>query len=155
MAINIDGRRKELEDARITFSILSNLVGLVSQEIYSRFTGMLTANSILIALIGVSLTSEHPFPWPLSVILPIIGVFLCIIWLLFNCHGTYWQDRYRSDARKIEEKYFNGFKIWRQDSSPYLKYRHLSIGVIIIFIIIYVALLLTATIASQVCLFKK
>jgi len=82
-----------------------DLVGLVSQEIYSRFNAMLTTNSILLAIIGWMVTSEGLSPY-LTMSLPIVGLFLCGAWYSFVAHGVYWQDRFREEARRLEERYY-------------------------------------------------
>ena len=68
---------------QFSYKILAQVIGLVSQEIYSRFTGMLIANSVIIAFIGLVLTNKPEFQ-PLSILLSVIGIILCVIWIFFN-----------------------------------------------------------------------
>jgi hypothetical protein len=108
-----NGKPLALENARLGFTVLADLVALVSQEIYSRFNIMLTANSIIIAAVVLALTSEHQLPQPLSQLLPAVGILLCIVWWLFNHHGVYWQTVFRREAHRLEQEHFSDtFKIW-------------------------------------------
>ena len=101
-----------LENARLGFTTLTQLVALVSQEIYSRFNIMLTANSIIVAAVVVPLVSERQLPWPLLLGLPVVGIVLCVIWWLFNYHGVYWQTFFRRKAQRLEQQNFlNSFRI--------------------------------------------
>jgi fatty acid desaturase len=94
------------QKARIGYQTAIKLVNLVSQEIYSRFNAMLTANSIIIAIIGWAITSGGNLPQPLTMFLPIMRIVLCFFWFLFVNHGVYWQDRFRKEAIRPEKEYF-------------------------------------------------
>jgi len=98
---------QRMEKARIGYSTAMGLVGLVSQEIYSRFNAMLTANSIIIAIIGWTLTSERSLPPILAIFLPIVGLSLCFLWFLFTNHGVYWQNVFRKKAIELEKNFFS------------------------------------------------
>jgi len=95
------------EEARIGYQTAIGLVGLVSQEIYSRYNAMLTANSIIIAIIGWSLTSNRYLSPLLVVLLPIAGLVLCFLWFLFIHHGVYWQKLFREKAKELEIEFFS------------------------------------------------
>ena len=145
--------------ARIGYQVAMGLVNLVSQEIYSRFNAMLTANSIIIAIIGWALTSQRTLPPFLTILLPIMGLILCFLWFLFVNHGVYWQNLFREKARELEDQYFSDtFKlishvVTETPRSPKVKsqiprlvrwfpfYRTSSI-VIIVFGIVYAVILL-------------
>ncbi len=96
---------QQREKARIGYQTAIDLVGLVSHEIYSRFNAMLTANSIILAIIGWIVTSGNLSPYP-SRSLPIAGILLCGAWYLFVAHGVYWQERFREEARRLEQRYY-------------------------------------------------
>ena len=102
-----------LENARLGFTVLTELIALVSQEIYSRFNIMLTANSIIVAAVVLPLTSERQLPQPLPQLLPAVGILLCFFWWLFNYHGVYWQTVFRREAQRLEQQHFSdSFRIW-------------------------------------------
>lgn len=98
---------QQIEKARIGYQTAVGLVGLVSQEIYSRFNAMLTANSIIIAIIGWTLTREQNLPMPLTILLPVVGLILCSLWFRFVKHGVYWQNLFREKAKRLENQYFS------------------------------------------------
>lgn len=132
-----------MDKEQYSYKILAQVIGLVSKEIYSRFSGMLIANSILIAFIGLILTNKISFQ-PLSVILSVIGLILCIIWVSFNCHGIYWQQKYKKEARKIEKNVLcDDVKIWRFEQH-WLNYTCISTAIIGIFIVIYILLVMVS-----------
>lgn len=158
-----DDQRKE--KARIGYQASLRLVGLVSAEIYSRFSAMLTANSIIIAIIGWALASQLPLPLFLMILLPIIGVILCSVWFLFVNHGLYWQDLFRKEAERLEDQYFSDtFKLisYITTESPksskidpqiprlvrWFPFRRTFKIVIIVFVIVYVAMLLYQIVGS-------
>jgi hypothetical protein len=53
---------EQRQKAMIGYQIAIELVSLVSREIYSRFNAMLTANSIIIAIIGWAITGCSNLP---------------------------------------------------------------------------------------------
>jgi len=161
---------KQLQDARIGFQAAQDLVALTSQEIYGRFNAMLTANSIIVAILGWIIASERSLPCYLAYSLPSIGLVLCILWYLFNEHGVYWQTTFRNEARRLEDKYFKDtFSLFRlrqlaiEDISPpdkkfqenqssrvpkrvsWFPYRRTSTLVIIMFLAIYIIVLIETT----------
>ena len=119
------------------------LVGIVSQEIYSRFNSMLTANSIIIAIIGLAITTNK-LPPTLVIILPSAGLVFCILWFLLIRHGYYYQRSFRNEAEKLEREYFNDtFKLFNNDHpSPPLSTYPISIMIICVFGFVYIVILL-------------
>ena len=159
---------QQLEKACIGYQAAIGLVGLVSQEIYSRFSGMLTANSIIIAIIGLTLTTERILPSVLTIFLPIMGLSLCFLWFLFNNHGVYWQNLFRQKAIELENQYFSDtFKLisLAVTESPkasdkknsdipklvrWFPYHRISLMLIIVFAIVYAVMLLYQIICNGV-----
>jgi len=139
-----EGQR--IENARVGYQMAIGLVNLVSQEIYSRFNAILVANSIIIAIIGFSFTSEHPFL--LIKFLPFMGLSLCVLWFLFVKHGFHYQKFYREKAKELEKQYFaDTFKLFTSDipTSALIKWlpaRRVSYIVIMVFAVIYIIMLL-------------
>ncbi len=151
---NEEERQKK---AKIGYQTAIELVGLTSHEIYSRFNAMLTANSIILAVIGWAITSRG-FPTLLTMSLPVAGMFLCGTWFLFVHHGVYWQDKFREEAQRLERQYYvDTFKLIStiemespkssktKSQSPTLirwfKFYNTSRIVIAIFVIIYIVML--------------
>jgi len=108
---NID-KKNEFTKAQLGYQTGIKLISLVSEEIYSRFNAMLTANSIIFAIIGLVLISNNEIKLPLLIILSIIGLAFCRLWYLFNQHGIYWQRQFRKVTIELEKKYFtDAFKL--------------------------------------------
>jgi hypothetical protein len=153
-----EGQRRQ--KARIGYQTAIELVSLTSHEIYSRFNAMLTANSIIIAIIGWGIISGDNFPRFLIMFLPIMGMLLCILWGLFVHHGVHWQDQFRKEAIRLEEEYYiDTFKLISlvkteiprssktRSETPRLvrwfNFYHTSIIVIGVFMTIYIVMLLS------------
>ncbi len=132
------------ENVKLGYPVLADAIALVSQEIYSRFNAMLTANSIIIALIGLALVSVQSLPQPLPIVLPIAGLFLCIVWGFLNHQGVHRQHKYMEEARRLEQLFCGDFKIWLFEPHRWLSYYPLSMAIIVIFALIYVFLLVAA-----------
>ncbi len=151
---------QEFEKACIGYQTAMELLGLVSQEIYSRSSAMLIANSIIIALISWTFSSDSDLPLFLNMLLLIVGLILCFLWFLFNNHGVYWQDLFREKAIELENRYFaTTFKLIslvvtespqashkKNSEIPKLvrwfPYHRTSLIVIFIFSLVYIVILL-------------
>jgi len=100
------------EKVCLGYQTATELVALVSEEIYNRFNAMLTANSIIIAIIGLILLdgndifSKSKFILMIAIIGAFGGILLCILWFLFINHGVYWQNRFREEAIRLEKAHF-------------------------------------------------
>ncbi len=159
---------QQMEKARLGYQVAIELVGVVSQEIYSRFSAMLIANSIIIAIIGWAFTSERSLPPFLLLFLPVIGFVLCSLWFLFVNHGVYWQNSFRKEAVRLEKKYFSDtFKlislVTTENSLPpdrknsdvprlvhWFPFHRTSLIVIIVFVIVYIVMILYQIICNGV-----
>ena len=134
---------------KLHYQTIAQCINLVSQEIYSRFIGMLTANSIIITLVGIILSSKIKVSAPLSVLLSVGGIVLCIFWMFLNKHGINWQHKYQCEAKNIEKDIrercnYPNFEIWSLPPHPYLRFGWISISIIVIFIVIYSILICAA-----------
>lgn len=79
---------------------------------WSRFNVMLTANSIIIAVIGIAFSSGHPLPGLSFVgiywaVFPMLGLALCVAWLSLVVRGEKWHQYWGKSACELEEKYLN------------------------------------------------
>ena len=77
---------------------------LASDQIYTRFSAMLTANSIILAVIGLSITERINIPsWFVWVLIG-AGIALCLVWIYFMAQGVRVENYYRRKAETLESK---------------------------------------------------
>ena len=67
---------------------------------------MLTANSIIVAVIGILLTNQSSWSI-LRISLPIVGLIFCLFWVVLMVRGGDYHRYWISQARELEEKYLN------------------------------------------------
>jgi hypothetical protein len=94
--------KKLAEDARLVYQVAASLWVHAGTLIWAKFNALLLAHSILLAGIGLSMTSEHRVPL-LEAVLPVAGVALSLLWVLlikrdFDYHA-YWVW----STREVEE----------------------------------------------------
>ena len=92
------------ENARVGYQAAVDLWTYEGEQSWARFNVMMVANSIVIAVIGVALTSQSPLP-VLTVVLPIVGLVLCAVWFLIMKRSFDYQTYYVLSARELEEHY--------------------------------------------------
>ncbi len=147
----------EYENAKMGYKSSLDLLSLVSREIYSRFQAMLVVQGILLKILFDTYSVKNFF---LVMCISIIGLILCLIWVIWVYHGIYYQDRFRKIASFLEEKYFKDtFKIFHSVSYPgkditdfapieakgmkklssKMKYENSAFVIISLFILIYIA----------------
>jgi len=95
-----------LEDARIGYQAAIQLWTYEGGQNWARFNVMLVANSIIIAVLGLAITSANPST-AISVVLSVVGVILCIAWFLITKRGFDYQKYYVLSARELEEKFLS------------------------------------------------
>lgn len=151
MTDNINGDKSETsiprDNPELGYTTAIQLVSLVSQEIYSRFAAMLTSNSIIIAFIGLSLTSRNHLLCILGISFSIVGLVLCYLWWVLNDRGVDYQDSYRGKAKQFEKHL--PFKILNsQDTKDHNQsfYRTVSRCIILLFVLMYLIVLITTII---------
>lgn len=94
------------ENAKIGYQATIDLWSYEGQLIWSKYNALLVANSIVLAVIGLSFNSPN-LSSLILVGMPISGVLLCITWFLLTKRGF---DNYKYwifSARELEEKYLN------------------------------------------------
>lgn len=101
--------RDEMEDARVGYQVAINLWTFQSSLNWNRFNAMLTANSIIIAVIGVLLENENRSL--LLQIAPIVGLILCFIWATLMSRGNDYHRYWIYKAGEIENRYFDSLNI--------------------------------------------
>jgi hypothetical protein len=95
---------KESEDARIGYSAGIAMIAQESATIWSKYNAMLVANSVVLAVMGLVLTSARPAPL-LEVILPMAGLVLCAFWLLLTRRGFDYFKYWVLSTRELEEAF--------------------------------------------------
>ena len=74
---------------------------------WARFNVMLVANSIVMAVLGLTLTSGQSL-LVATLILSVVGMVVCAAWFLMTKRGFDTQKYYTRAAREIEETYLAG-----------------------------------------------
>jgi len=100
-----DNESEEWANARLGYETALTFSMHMGNEVWSQFNIMVITNSIFIAVIGLSLTTDTIRN--LGLIIAIIGILVCYFWLnMFNRSSGYcWYYLYV--ARQLEEKYFS------------------------------------------------
>ncbi|HEX7474857.1 MAG TPA: hypothetical protein VF318_02735 [Dehalococcoidales bacterium] len=75
---------------------------LGSDQVHSRLTAMLTANTIIIAVSGLAITSQTKISSNLIVALIGGGLVLCLVWGFFLFHGLQVENYYRKKTEEFE-----------------------------------------------------
>jgi len=131
------------EKAKAAHDTAINLQSLASNQIYSRFSSMLTANSIIIAIIGIFLIKLNvTIPIYLVICFIIGGIIICAAWSVYLLRGLKVENHFRSIAKKLEPTIFpegTEVSISLEDKS-FRGFRAASICVIAVFILIYIFL---------------
>ncbi len=91
------------ENARIGYQAAVSLWTNEAQLIWARFNAMLVANSIVMAVIGVALTSEHPKP-TLALVTAVAGFVLCVMWVPLTFRGFDYHKYWILSARQLEAR---------------------------------------------------
>jgi len=117
---------------------------LASDQIYSRFSAMLTANSIILAVIGLTISERVDIPSWFVWVLIIGGFVLCLIWIGYMAHGTNTENHYRRIAESLESKVLPDGRqvVIRVDDSRYKGFLPSAFLVVWVFCAIYLAVIL-------------
>ena len=94
---------EEFEKATNAYHAAIELWKLASEQIYSRFTAMLTGNSIIIAITGLAITDRVDIPFCLLKWLVAGGWLLCAIWAFFVYQGVRVENHYRERSEHFEK----------------------------------------------------
>lgn len=133
-------------DARIGYQVAVDLLIAEGEGIWSRFNVMLLANSIILAIIGLALTSESTSP-VFDIYLPFIGITLCIWWFFLINRSYSYRDYFIHTARELEQQYLaSSVKILSCGefiSKSGIPARYVSYFVILAFLVLYGILIFT------------
>ena len=134
----------ELTRATNGYQSAISLWRLASKQIYSRFSAMLTAQSIILAIIGLVMTGAKPLPTEIPLTLMFLGFILCWLWLFFVFLGIKTENHYRRQAVKLEKKCVpRGFKIAiPTPDKGFWNFSNISLLTIFVFMLLYVRLIM-------------
>lgn len=94
---------EELERVINGYQAAISLWKLASEQIYSRFSAILTANSIIVVINGWLITQQiNPLYKLFYFAFPSAGIVLCIFGFLFIHHGYSVEYDYRKKAYELE-----------------------------------------------------
>lgn len=94
------------ENALIGYQMAIHLLTYQGEQWWARFNILLVANSIVIASIGLTITSQRQST-AFTLLLPIVGLFLCAVWFILLRRDVAYSDYYIMSARELEEKYLS------------------------------------------------
>lgn len=94
------------ENALIGYQMAISIFIYQGEQAWTRFNIMLFANSIVIAVIGLAITS-NPQQVVFARLLSIVGLLLCGIWFVLMQREAKYSDYYILSARELEEKYLS------------------------------------------------
>jgi hypothetical protein len=95
---------EEMESIRVGYQVATNLWWYLGDLVWAEYNAMLVVNSVVVAAIGIGLTSQQPLPL-LTVGLPAIGLVLCALWAQLLARGTAHYLPYLAAARELEDEY--------------------------------------------------
>jgi len=93
---------EELDRATNAYRAAIDLRKLGSDQVHSRLSAMLTANTIIIAVSGLAVTSQTKIPSNLIGALIGGGLILCLVWGFFVFHGLRVENYYRLKTEEFE-----------------------------------------------------
>jgi hypothetical protein len=94
---------EDLERASQAYRAAYELWKLGSDQVHSRLSAMLTANSIIIAVSGLAIANKAQIPSELIIALIGGGLLLCLVWGFFVFHGIRVENYYRLKTLEFEE----------------------------------------------------
>jgi len=103
---NTDPNSARRENALVGYQMAIELWTNQGVQGWARFNGMLVVNSIIIAVIGLTITSQRQLT-VLTFLLPLLGLLLCGIWFVLGRREAQYSDYYIHAARELEEKYLS------------------------------------------------
>ncbi|MEK6657139.1 MAG: hypothetical protein AABY58_06820, partial [Nitrospirota bacterium] len=99
------GDNQEPGNAEVGYQMAIALWTYEGGLVWSKYNAMLVANSIVLALIGLTLDKQN-LTRAFTVGMPIVGLLLCIAWFLLTKRGFDNYGYWILSARELEEKHF-------------------------------------------------
>ncbi len=103
---------KEKSSYMDSFKVAVDLMIFEGELLWSKFTSMLTAQSLLVALIAILLNSATNTL--LVILLSIAGLVLCFLWFQITSRGFSFNKYYTLVAREMEEKMNDDLNVLRR-----------------------------------------
>lgn len=98
----------ELENARTGYQAAVNLWIYEGSQIWSKFTAMIYANTIVVATIGIITTSTRAADLGVfRVTLGILGLVLCMAWIFLTKRSFEYYNYWILSARELEENHLS------------------------------------------------
>ena len=94
-----------IENARIGYRVAVNLWTYQGSLNWNRFNVMLAANSIIVAVLGV--VSNQSTSLVIRFLLPVIGLFLCVVWVFLTSRGFDYHRYWSAQALALEREYLS------------------------------------------------
>ncbi len=138
-----DERDDAVENARTGYQAAVSLWTYEGAAIWARYNAMLVANSIVMAVIGLALTSDDSEP-ELAVVMSFAGMILCGAWAALNWRGFDYHQRWIDNARKLESHLRFPVETVSQGGLPGLSVECVSYLPVLIFGVMYAAALVLA-----------
>jgi len=99
-------QKMKLENARIGYQKALDLGSLHVQTAWAIFNAMIVANSVIIASLIVLLTNKVLLT-PLKILLPLLGIVICVVWLILAKRTLDHAVYYIQSCREIEENFLS------------------------------------------------
>ena len=97
-----------IENARVGYQAAVSLWIYEGSQIWSKFTAMIYANTIVLATIGIVITSARASDLRvLRTALAILGLVLCLSWILLTKRSFEYYNYWIFSSREIEENYLS------------------------------------------------
>jgi hypothetical protein len=103
-------RQKKLDNARVGYQVATSLWIYEGGLIWSKFNTLLVANSIILAVISLTLSvpsGAAVLARVFSIAIPIMGIVLCVLWWLITRRSWEYHDIWLLSAREIEERFLS------------------------------------------------
>jgi hypothetical protein len=90
---------------RTKYQVSISLFASEGQIQWLKYAAMLTVNLILVTVLGAILNDNRYHKLLLGGLrfAPLIGIFICVIWLLMTVQGFYWMDHWIKSANILEQ----------------------------------------------------
>ncbi len=96
----------EQENARVGYQSAVNLWIYEGTQIWVKFTAMVYSNTIVLATVGIVMTSPRWKDLPiLTIALAILGIIFCVCWYILNKRSFAYYKYWIWSSRELEEKY--------------------------------------------------
>lgn len=108
---NEEERKERIVNAQIGYQVAVSLAANEVRAMWSRFSAILTANGIIIGVIGWSLnsaiTKEEPLLMRIPIVMSIFGIILCILWYFLMARKQQYHLYLIISARELEQDWLN------------------------------------------------